>query len=212
MFRSPGTVLVLSPHTDDGEFGCGGTMARLVAEGSRVINVAFSAAEQSVPPHLPRDILRTEFAKANAALGLQPDDAIVLDFQVRLFPEHRQRVLDTLLELGRRFKPDVVFLPSASDTHQDHAVIAQEGFRAFKRATMFGYEIPWNNLEFRTSGYFVLSAEHVERKIAAIACYRSQEHRGYANGTFVRSLAITRGTQLGCELAEAFDVVRVINR
>ena len=27
------TALVLAPHTDDGEFGCGGTMARLVEQG-----------------------------------------------------------------------------------------------------------------------------------------------------------------------------------
>src|SRR5581483_8652265 len=34
-------VLVLAPHTDDGEFGCGGTMARLVEAGAEVRYVAF---------------------------------------------------------------------------------------------------------------------------------------------------------------------------
>ena len=37
-------VLVLAPHTDDGEFGCGGTMARLVEAGADVRYVAFSIA------------------------------------------------------------------------------------------------------------------------------------------------------------------------
>ena len=42
------TVLVLAPHTDDGEFGCGGSIAHFVKTGYRVVYVAFSAAEQSV--------------------------------------------------------------------------------------------------------------------------------------------------------------------
>src|SRR5205085_10557146 len=42
-------VLVLAPHTDDGEFGCGGTMARLVDAGADVRYVAFSIATKSLP-------------------------------------------------------------------------------------------------------------------------------------------------------------------
>jgi len=37
-------VLVLAPHTDDGEFGCGGTMARLIESGAAVTYAAFSTA------------------------------------------------------------------------------------------------------------------------------------------------------------------------
>ena len=42
-------VLVLAPHTDDGEFGCGGTMARLVEAGVEVHYQAFSIATRSLP-------------------------------------------------------------------------------------------------------------------------------------------------------------------
>ena len=42
-------VLVLAPHTDDGEFGAGGTMARLVESGADVRYVAFSIATRSLP-------------------------------------------------------------------------------------------------------------------------------------------------------------------
>jgi LmbE family N-acetylglucosaminyl deacetylase len=31
------TVLVLSPHTDDGEFGCGGTIAKMVEQGKKSV-------------------------------------------------------------------------------------------------------------------------------------------------------------------------------
>lgn len=202
------TILVLAPHTDDGEFGCGGTIAKYIAEGVRVIYVAFSAAEQSVLPHLPRDILRTEVRKATAALGIADEDCLVFDFEVRLFPELRQSILDKMIELGRRYQPDMVFLPSANDTHQDHQIIAQEGFRAFKRTTMLGYEVPWNNLDFRTSCFVDLSEENLQAKIRAVGTYESQKHRGYASAEFIRSLALTRGVQIGKPYAESFEVVR----
>lgn len=44
-------VLVLAPHTDDGEFGCGGTITKLINEGHEVYYAAFSACQQSVLPH-----------------------------------------------------------------------------------------------------------------------------------------------------------------
>lgn len=202
------TILILAPHTDDGEFGCGGTIAKYVAEGVRAIYVAFSAAEQSVLPHLPRDILRTEVRKATAALGIADEDCLVFDFEVRRFPELRQAILDKMIELSRRYQPDMVFLPSANDTHQDHQIIAQEGFRAFKRTTMLGYEVPWNNLDFRTSCFVDLSEANLEAKIRAVGTYESQKHREYASAEFIRSLALTRGVQIGRRYAESFEVVR----
>lgn len=202
------TVLVLAPHTDDGEFGCGGTIARFVSEGARVVYVAFSAAEQSVLAHLPKDILRIEVKKATAALGIAPEDCIVLDFEVRRFPELRQQILDKMIQLNREFQPDIVFLPSVNDTHQDHQTIAIEGFRAFKRTTMLGYEVPWNNLDFRTSCFFALDEEQLATKVRAVQMYQSQAHRSYADAEFIRSLAVTRGVQIGAKYAETFEVVR----
>jgi LmbE family N-acetylglucosaminyl deacetylase len=210
--KSTKTILILAPHTDDGEFGCGGTIAKYVAEGVRAIYVAFSAAEQSVLPHLPRDILRTEVRKATAVLGIADEDCLVFDFEVRRFPELRQAILDKMIELSRLYQPDMVFLPSANDTHQDHQIIAQEGFRAFKRTTMLGYEVPWNNLDFRTSCFVDLSEANLEAKIRAVGAYESQKHREYASAEFIRSLALTRGVQIGKRYAESFEVVRwVIN-
>ena len=58
------TVLILAPHTDDGEFGCGGTIARLIEEGSIVIYAAFSPCRASVPAGQPEDILEQEMMKS----------------------------------------------------------------------------------------------------------------------------------------------------
>lgn len=204
-------VLVLAPHTDDGEFGCGGSIVKLIARGYRVVYVAFSAAEQSVLPQFPRDILRHEVVEATRTLGIKESDCLVLDFAVRKFPELRQEILEKMVLLNKEYQPDIVFLPSMQDTHQDHLVIAQEGFRAFKKTTMFGYEVPWNNLDFRTTCFYVLDETQLQTKIKALQCYRSQQHRSYVTEEFIRSLAITRGTQISQRYAEVFEVVRLID-
>ena len=53
-------ILILAPHTDDGELGCGGSIARFIEEGKDVYYVAFSTAEESVEHGLPKNILEIE--------------------------------------------------------------------------------------------------------------------------------------------------------
>lgn len=206
----PKVVLVLAPHTDDGEFGCGGTISKLIKNGSRVISVAFSAAETSVLPEFPRDILRIESKKAALSLGIKENDCLILDYEVRTMPENRQLILDSMIEIRKEYNPDLVFLPSNNDTHQDHLTIANEGFRAFKNSNMLAYEVPWNNLNFTTSCFVELDEEMIEAKVKALSMYESQKHRAYANKKFIESLAIVRGTQINKSYAECFEAVRVI--
>ena len=205
-------ILILAPHTDDGEFGCGASIAKYVAEGHDVHYVAFSAAEKSVPAGSPIGILRQEAVNATAILGIPNKNLNVLHFGVRKFPTHRQEILEVLVRLNSQLEPDIVYLPSTSDTHQDHDTVSAEGFRAFKRTSIFGYELPWNNLTFTTSAFVVVEEEFIEKKIQALACYKSQVDRPYASPEFVRSLARVRGVQIGVQYAEAFEAIRVIRK
>src|SRR5881275_3759004 len=186
-------ALVLAPHTDDGEFGCGGTMARLVEDGADVRYVAFSIATKSLPEGFPPDTLAREVKEATTELGIPAANLTVHDFEVRTFPERRQDILELLIAEWEDWKPDAVFQPSLQDIHQDHQVIAAEGLRAFKRTTILGYEIPWNNFDFAYQAYFALEQRHVERKAAALERYASQQHRRYANPEYIWNLARTHG-------------------
>jgi len=203
-------VLVLAPHTDDGEFGCGGTMARLVESGADVRYVAFSIATRSLPEGFPPDTLAREVREATAELGIPVENLTVHDFDVRTFPQHRQEILESLIEIWNDWEPDAVFQPSLHDVHQDHQTIAAEGLRAFKRTTILGYEIPWNNFDFAYQAYFALAQHHVDRKVAALARYASQQHRRYANEEYVRNVARTHGINVNREFAEVFQVYRVV--
>tara|TARA_Y100000739_G_C20308302_1_gene328716 strand:+ start:165 stop:359 length:195 start_codon:yes stop_codon:yes gene_type:complete len=53
-------ILVLAPHTDDGEIGCGGSIARFIDEGKEIYYIAFSKCEESVPKGFPKNILEEE--------------------------------------------------------------------------------------------------------------------------------------------------------
>src|SRR5207302_8847373 len=203
-------VLGLAPHTDDGEFGAGGTMARLVESGSDVRYVAFSIATRSLPEGFPPDALAREVREATAELGIPESHLTVHDFDVRTFPEHRQAILELLVELWEEWRPDAVFQPSIHDVHQDHQVVAAEGLRAFKRTTILGYQIPWNNFDFSYQAYFALEREHVERKIAALAKYGSQQHRRYSDREYIRNVARTHGINVNREYAEVFEIYRVV--
>jgi LmbE family N-acetylglucosaminyl deacetylase len=203
-------VLVLAPHTDDGEFGCGGTMARLIENGVKVTYAAFSTAAKSVPAGFPEDVLRREVQAATRVLGIPEADLKVYDFEVRTFPTVRQDILEEMIVLQQELDPDCVFLPALIDLHQDHKTIAEEGLRAFKRTTVMAYEIPWNNLNFAHQAYVRLEERHVEKKVEALACYASQGHRNYTREDYIRNVALTRGINIGCEYAEVFEVYRWI--
>jgi N-acetylglucosamine malate deacetylase 1 len=208
LLKNKERILVLAPHTDDGEFGCGGTIHRLSAEGKEVFYVAFSACKQSVSPEFPEDILIREVKEATKILGIKSDHLILYDYAVRTFNYHRQEILENLIQLRESIQPDLVFMPSLQDIHQDHLTIAQEGLRAFKFSSIFCYEMPWNNLSFQTSGFVKLLDADLEAKTSALKVYKSQAHRNYANEEFIRSLAITRGVQINCQYAETFEVLR----
>ena len=105
----------------------------------------------------------------------------------------------------------MVLLPAASDVHQDHQVIHQEGLRAFKNTSFAGYELPWNNYSFRTNFFMKLTEQELDKKIEALGQYRSQSHRNYMNPDFIRSLAKVRGVQCDSQYAEAFEIYKLIS-
>lgn len=203
-------VLVLAPHTDDGELGCGGTISRMVEEGREVYYAAFSTAAESVPPPFPPDILEKEVRQGTKVLGIPAANLLVYKYKVRHLPHMRQEILEELVQIKREIDPATVFLPSAQDLHQDHQTVHIEGLRAFKTVTVLGYELPWNNLSFDYRHFCVLTRAHVQTKIAALRCYQSQQHRPYTQEEFIWSWARTRGGQIMVEYAEAFDVLRWI--
>ncbi|PKP21020.1 MAG: LmbE family protein [Bacteroidetes bacterium HGW-Bacteroidetes-21] len=203
-------ILILAPHTDDGELGCGGAISRFISEDKNVFYASFSLCRQSLQPGLNPDTLENELRAATRILGISPINLRLFDFEVRRFKQYRQEILETLILIRNEIQPDLVLLPSPTDTHQDHQVISEEGLRAFKNSSVLGYEMPWNNFSFNTRCFITLKQEQLQKKIDALKEYKSQEYRAYLNADFLKGLAITRGVQINAEFAEAFEVIRWI--
>lgn len=188
--------LVLSPHTDDGELGCGGT---LVKWGNAKM-VAFSTCDNSE--------LASECYAACDVLGI--NDVFVGDFKRRVFEYNRQDILDKMILWRDLHNPDLVFIPSLNDIHQDHKVIADEAVRCFK-CSILSYELPWNNTDFKPRFFVGLKEEHIRLKYEALSKYKSQLEKPYFQEDFIFGQAKMRGIQIGRPYAEAFEVVRWIN-
>ncbi len=204
------TILVLSPHTDDGELGCGATMHRFIEEGYTIIHIAFSICKDSLSAEWVPDTLAIEAKKAAAVIGIQQDNLLLLDFPVRQFIENRQLILDELIRLQKQYKPVMVFIPSSTDIHQDHGVIYVEAVRAFKHCSIYGYEMPWNNYSFSGTTFIRINENNLQAKLKALEVYQSQQHRNYMQPDFIQSLAKVRGVQAGVLYAECFESIRII--
>lgn len=202
-----GRALVLGAHADD-EFGCAGTVARMVEAGAEVHYACFSSCEESVPEGWDPDVLKREVLDAIDVLGIPPERFTLFDFRVRHFPSRRQEILEEMIKLRKRIDPQTVFIPAMSDMHQDHEVVAREGLRAFKHATVLGYELPMNTIFFQHACFIRLEERHLEVKLRHAAAYRSQAFRAYLKPDFIQSLARVRGLQIDQPAAEAFEVIR----
>lgn len=204
-------ILVISPHTDDGELGAGGTIARFLDEHKEIYYAVFSSCEDSIPAGFPKDILKNECNNAIKELGISPRNATFYNYRVRTFSLFRQDILDDMINIGRDIKPDLVLLPSSNDIHQDHQVINSEGLRAFKKiSSIWGYEHPWNNMSFSTDIFVKLEERHIHKKIGALKKYKSQNFRKYFEESYIKSLAFTRGTQVDYTFAESFELLRML--
>lgn len=203
-------VLILAPHTDDGELGCGATISKLISEGNEVFYVAFSTCEESVPEGFPKNALETEVKEATKVLGIKPKNLIVKKYPVRKFNSFRQEILEDLVKLRSEISPDIIFMPCSNALHQDHHTIYSEGIRAFKHFTIYGYDLPWDTVEFRTTAFFKVDKNHVDKKVEAMRRYKTQNYRTYVDKQFIEGLARVRGAQIAVKFAEAFEMIRLI--
>jgi len=194
-------ILLLAPHADDVQLGCGATVARFIEEQHDIFWAIFAEDKP----------LDEEHMAVIQELGLEKSKCPYLHFSVRHIFERRQEVLDNLISIKSEFKPDLVIGPSLNDVHQDHHTVAEEMVRAFKNScSVICYELPWNHISFDVQLLVKLESRHIDKKLQMLRKFKSQiPIRGrYFSENFVRGLSVVRGIQLGSEYAEAFEIMR----
>lgn len=206
-------LLVVSPHTDDGELGCGASIVKYLEQDKEVYYLALTACENTIPEGFPRDALKKECYEATGILGIPGANVTIENFENKHFPRQRDDIFETLETVRADISPDLVFIPTLADTHQDHHTVAREALRAFRRKnTIVAYEEPWNIITMTTTAFSPVERRHLDLKLKALDCYVSQsfQRRGYFDAGYIESLAKTRGVQINCKYAEAFEIVRLI--
>lgn len=192
-------VLAISPHPDDAEFGVGGTLHKLSSYGNEVINLVF----------YNDPILLDECRKSSKILGVKPKFVYM---QGRLYHEKRQEILQIFFDINKDLNPDMVFVPSTTDVHQDHKVVTEEAIRAFKESTVLGYNEPWNQTFIITNYFIILECDDTDAKLKALDKYNSRKSFPYFNEEYQKSLLRANGMKIKEFEAEAFEVIRVIER
>ncbi len=221
-------VLLIVAHSDDESFGCGGLIKKLSLNKNIINIVSFtngvgSRSEKNIDEIHKR---RKSSIKASKILGFKwlaqydyPDnqlDKISLLELIKIIEKHKNQ-----------FQPHIVLTHNFSDLNIDHRRIAEATLTAFrpepkeKLEQLITFEVP-SATDFRVlknkknflPNYFVNIEKFLKFKIKAIQCYK-QELKKYPHSRSIKgikNLNRLRGNQSGLNYAEAFEIVRKIEK
>lgn len=228
MIKNKHTVLVVVAHTDDETLGLGGTIVKHVENGDTVYGVSMT---NGVSSRNKRDLeevrIRSQAANnAGKMLGLRwveggdfPDNAMDT---VSLLS-----VVKVIENVKALINPTIVYTHSPADLNIDHRVVSQATLTAFRphpneiwqeiRAFEIASATDYGHKSITTSFYpnLYVDIKHTwDKKLAALNEYkiemRAPPHSRSLEG--LENLAKYRGNQAGICYAEAFEIIRKIER
>ena len=199
-------------------YGCGGTIARYVAEGAKVYVLILT--EGSTAQYASKNMVaqkKAEAKKVQYLLGIKR--YLFADFpDMRLNEIEHIKVNVTIESALEEIKPQIVFTHFSGDLNRDHkqahdsTLVAVRPFREYVKK-IYSYEVP-SSTELGTVPFFPNSysdiSNFLDKKIKAIQLYKS-ELRDYPHPRSpeaVRSLASYRGYGCNKKSAEAFQLIR----
>jgi len=125
-----GKVIVFAPHPDDETFGCGGTIAKRIAEGYEVLIVVMTDGryaflkllniDSDPTPEELKEIRKEEVKRAAKILGVPEENLIFLDFEDGKLQDNIKEAERKVFEILRAHHPIEVYLPYKNDVHPDH--------------------------------------------------------------------------------------------
>jgi LmbE family N-acetylglucosaminyl deacetylase len=198
-------VLFVGAHPDDIELGCGALISNIVGR-TKVICVTLSDNRNN--SELKN--LVGEHRLSMDVLGVPKNAVVIETFETRNFARDRQQILEYLYQLNRDHKPELVFVHSSSDIHQDHGVVTQEALRAFRGTSLLGFDVLRSSHGFFPDFLVEVTEADVERKLKALACYETYKDRYYFDPEIIRSTLIRHGALAERPFAEGFDILRIV--
>lgn len=198
-------VLFLGAHPDDIELGCGALLSRIAGQ-AEILCVTLSDNQKN--PAL-RNVV-DEHYRSMAELGVPRERIVLGSFETRYFPRDRQEILEFLYDLNRKHKPEIVFVHTQSDIHQDHGVATVEAMRAFRGTTVLGFDVLRSSYGFFPQFLAEVTEADVEKKVRALQQYATYGDKYYFDPAVIRSTLIRQGALAELPFAEGFDAIRVV--
>ena len=200
-------VLLLGAHPDDIELGCGALLHHIVKE-TDVLCVTLSDNQKN----LDLKNVKEEHYVSMAILGVPKEKIVFGPFTTRVFPDSRQEILEYFLKLRTDFQPDLIFVHSQQDVHQDHNTMTDEALRAFRGITVLGFDVVRSSYGFFPHFLVEVTEEDVNKKIEALSQYETYRDRYYFNSGLTRAIMLRHGALAECPFAEGFDILRIVGR
>ncbi len=198
-------ILAIGPHPDDIELGCFGTMAKFKKNGDEVSFLVLTKGEGGT-----EDDNRVEEAVESASLINA--SLYIEDLPDRFISEGPETI--TIIEKYiKQLDPDAVFIPTTTDTHQDHRATFNASMVACRTVKqIYAYETPSTSRKF-SPNYFVDITDFIQLKVKAVKIHSSQGGKGYMADRAVEGLAEYRAFDilLNDRYVEGFDVIKVID-
>jgi LmbE family N-acetylglucosaminyl deacetylase len=195
-------VLCLGAHCDDIEIGCGGTILRLIQENPRL---SFHWVVFSSSPRRKREALSA--SRLFLSSVFRPH-VVIRSFRDSFFPHEWKGIKEFFESIRERSQPDLIFTHYRNDLHQDHRVISELTWNAFRDHLILEYEIPKYDGDLGSPNFFVGLDETVcAKKIHNImASFRSQSGKSWFTEDTFRAMLRIRGVESNAEgrYAEGF--------
>jgi LmbE family N-acetylglucosaminyl deacetylase len=207
--KSPLKILCLGSHCDDIEIGCGGTLLKLIQ--SRRGNVMVHWVVFSSTPERENEAIRS----AQAFLkGIKQKTVVIRHFEDSFFPYDGSEIKKYMQELSRDFSPDLIFTHCRNDLHQDHRLISELTWNAFRDHWILEYEVPKYDGDLGSPNLFVPLKQRIcYNKIDYVVRYfKSQRKREWFTKETFLSLHRLRGIECNSisGYAEAFYCRKVV--
>jgi LmbE family N-acetylglucosaminyl deacetylase len=200
-------VLFLGAHPDDIELGCGALLHH-IAPHTDVLCVTLSDNPKN--PALKNVV--DEHYKAMAVLGVKRESILFGEFTTRIFQERRQEILEYFLKLREEFRPDLIFVHSKQDIHQDHNVMTDEAVRAYRGITLLGFDVIRSSYGFFPNFLVRVDPADADAKVEALRHYSTYAGKYYFSPELIRAIMLRHGALAECPFAEGFDILRIVGQ
>jgi LmbE family N-acetylglucosaminyl deacetylase len=220
-------VIVISAHPDDEVLGCGGTLAKHRDNGDKIYWIITTGIFEDTGFSKERvQTRREEIDIISSKLGIK--EVFKLGYPTMTLTD--ETLIKMIPEIGRIFnkcEPEVIYVLNRSDAHSDHLITFKATFACTKSfrypfvkkvlmyecisETEFGASLPENVF---IPNYFVNISNFIEEKITLMKVYESEMgiHPFPRSIENIKALAHFRGASVGVKYAEAFQLLKFIDK